>query len=1786
MKAVGENVTAQDETLQMTKCSDSKSSPSPTSAPQALESEKHQARPSDCKFQPVVSSALPVSKSKTGPTEEVGRHYDDLSSSLWAEDEALDTTDASKDEAPTDRPSWANKMEYFLAQMAFSVGLSTIWRFPHLCIHNGNGSFLIIYILMLFVVGIPLLFLEMAAGQRLRQGSIGVWKAVSPWIGGVGYSSFMVRSPGPPSHLPHPSLCPGTGPLIPCLRSSPFRFPISRIFHGPQVCLVMGSYYSVLMAWSLYYLIQSFQSPLPWTLCPLLDNSNETDPECARTTPTTYFWYRHVLEATEEIEKGGVPVRHLSLSLVLTWSIVCVSTMKGPKAIGKMLYVSVLLPYLILFCLFIRSLLLEGAQFGLKSLLAAQVPALYSVEVWRRTGNQVFLSLGPGLGSFTAISSYIPRSNDCVIDAFAVAILNLAASVTTTVFVFALMGHLATKNTIKCYLKNADTLVRLVKTNVLPREAQPPESLYHDPSSVYPRWFDSLSDQVRRAALPHLSICNSSRELEEVETRLSFNVRGVQKSRSQQPPGQPRPGLAVSLCDRATRSLPRRTPGFPQLPRWPGGSGDRHSALQFPRGGGAAAQLPLLLPSLKVMVGPGVAIVAFTEITSGLSGATFWAIVIFLLLSTLGLSAMTGIMQGIVTPLQDTFSSLRRHTKLLTVGICVLMFLGSLPFVRPSGSYYVNLVEDYWTSLPFLFIVILENLAIAWIYGARRFLADLVTLVGRPICPVYRWLWCYLTPAVLLVLFGVTLSNLCVKPISYFVWNSSTSKEVRHTYPSWARALLILLIVVTVLPIAACSLYTLVWRTLPVSLSDSGLFKFESRKTLSNSFHRLRKGMKKRNKVDKGTGPDPGRMGRSEVDRPGQGLPAWGSSARGQQRPRPCVFLRPALLLSRPLRCSWLVPPARAGQLRRTTSTVARAACDSELEPLHPPRGGLLKTQWPVRGNMDSLEKLSEEEAPQQAQSLKCPSHKLMAKEILATKTQSYFTQLRRTESSLTFAAFSVGLGSLWRFPHLCYWNGGGIFILTYVCLVLLLGVPLLYMEMLVGHWLHMDSIRVWRRLFPWLSGIGYASVLVGDAPGPAPPAGSRPCSPRAHPSVLVTLYNSIIIAWSLYYLVSSFNHPLPWDHRPLLKPSNNSGGQRAHPGGAEPRDWATGAEGPAPGLSCLQTVPHQLFWYTAMLHAAGRMEEVNTLVLNLTLSLLVTWLLLLLAMATGFKVSPSSGRLAGDLPCPRLPVEGYPKRTRVLTFSLFFPYILLFCFFIRGLFLEGAGTGLSYMMTIELPAWASLDPWRQAGSHVLYSLGLGLGTTINLSCEAGGSSSVREAALVALIHLVTSLLATAVTFAMLGFWTSTSGPACVKKSVRHLTMLISTGMLPPSVSPPAHIQLQPPENYLDWISSLSPSLQHEIIHRSPACSIKQQTGKFMGGPGLAFVAFSQAVSVLPGAPCWAILLFLALVALGLNTVVTVLGSMALPLQNACPVLRQNPRLLSVVICLGGFLGSLAFASKTGSYIMAMLDDLLVPLALAVIVALQNVTLAWIYGVQRLRHERFRELGRLLWPQFKFLWRYVTLPGLLALLAVCCFHLHWRLGHPRYTAWNSTASQEVERPYPQSALDWVSFLSVLVLLPIPAHPLYRWWHLQDHEPEGPEKSPAKKLPLAPHKTLQWPKRHLGKAGLRAPRGARRSTSSFHPHGLAPASAPTRDTLWRSSLTSAHPSQSSWSSLPLLASATSFLSRTLSLPWWRASPPVSEDAPQGPAPQGPSAAPGDPHAAPPTQAASAPTLLQE
>ncbi|KAG7260227.1 hypothetical protein CRUP_007880 [Coryphaenoides rupestris] len=82
------------------------------------------------------------------------------------------------------RPLWENPLQFVLACVSYAVGLGNVWRFPYLCQMHGGGGFLIPYLIMLVLEGVPLFYMELAIGQKMRLGSIGAWSSISPYLGG------------------------------------------------------------------------------------------------------------------------------------------------------------------------------------------------------------------------------------------------------------------------------------------------------------------------------------------------------------------------------------------------------------------------------------------------------------------------------------------------------------------------------------------------------------------------------------------------------------------------------------------------------------------------------------------------------------------------------------------------------------------------------------------------------------------------------------------------------------------------------------------------------------------------------------------------------------------------------------------------------------------------------------------------------------------------------------------------------------------------------------------------------------------------------------------------------------------------------------------------------------------------------------------------------------------------------------------------------------------------------------------------------------------------------------------------------------------------------------------------------------------------------------------------------------------------------------------------------------------------------------------------------------------
>ena len=82
----------------------------------------------------------------------------------------------------------------------------------------------------------------------------------------------------------------------------------------------------------------------------------------------------------------------------------------------------------------------------------------------------------------------------------------------------------------------------------------------------------------------------------------------------------------------------------------------------------------------------------------------------------------------------------------------------------------------------------------------------------------------------------------------------------------------------------------------------------------------------------------------------------------------------------------------------------------------------------------------------------------------------------------LATAGSAVGLGNVWRFPYMAGQNGGAVFIIIYVICVLLLGIPCMISEFIIGRHAQSNTARAYRKVGGRnpLSYIGYMGVLTG----------------------------------------------------------------------------------------------------------------------------------------------------------------------------------------------------------------------------------------------------------------------------------------------------------------------------------------------------------------------------------------------------------------------------------------------------------------------------------------------------------------------------------------------------------------------------------------------------------------------------------------------------------------------------------------------------------------------------------
>ena len=229
---------------------------------------------------------------------------------------------------------------------------------------------------MLFLCGIPLLYMEYAVGQYTKRGPIGALQKIAPFFQGSGMATVMLS-------------------------------------------FLLATYYNVIMSWAMFYLGASFQNELPWTTC----QHDWTTSDCfdwtknisertnKSTSPTQEFYERRVLQQSAGIEHFGSIQWELLGILILSWILVYLALWKGIKLTGKVVYFTALFPYVIIGIILVQGLRLEGADLGVKYFTRPDWELLKEPKVWVNAAAQNFNSIGIAFGSMITFASYKRRDS-------------------------------------------------------------------------------------------------------------------------------------------------------------------------------------------------------------------------------------------------------------------------------------------------------------------------------------------------------------------------------------------------------------------------------------------------------------------------------------------------------------------------------------------------------------------------------------------------------------------------------------------------------------------------------------------------------------------------------------------------------------------------------------------------------------------------------------------------------------------------------------------------------------------------------------------------------------------------------------------------------------------------------------------------------------------------------------------------------------------------------------------------------------------------------------------------------------------------------------------------------------------------------------------------------------------------------------------------------------------------------------------------------------------------------
>ncbi|XP_014478928.1 PREDICTED: sodium- and chloride-dependent glycine transporter 2-like [Dinoponera quadriceps] len=249
--------------------------------------------------------------------------------------------------------------------------------------------------------------------------------------------------------------------------------------------------------------------------------------------------------------------------------------------------------------------------------------------------------------------------------------------------------------------------------------------------------------------------------------------------------------------------------------------------------------------------------------------------------------------------------------------------------------------------------------------------------------------------------------------------------------------------------------------------------------------------------------------------------------------------------------------------------------------------------------------------------------------------------------------------------------------------------------------------------------------------------------------------------------------------------------------------------------------------------------------------------------------------------------IRGVQSVGKIVYFTALFPYVILIALLIRGVTLgEGATDGILWYIT---PDWSTLKNakvWGDAASQIFYSLGISCGSLITLSSYSKFNNNChRDAIFVSITNLFTSVFAGFVIFSVLGFLAQ---------------------------------QMHMPIN--------------KVVQ---------------SGPGLAFIAYPEAVARMPLPNLWAVLFFFMLFVLGLGSQFAGVQAINTAILDKWPNLRKREGFVIIGICIVCWLLAIPMVYGGGIYMFTLMDWNTASWAILLIGVAEVVEASWCYGCNK-----------------------------------------------------------------------------------------------------------------------------------------------------------------------------------------------------------------------------------------------